>query len=180
MVVNTSLDISPPPSTTSFIVIEKNQIPDFTLFQRLTDTDRPPRMIIEVKPLIEEKTLANAKQAIGEATWQMLRQVMHAFELEGDFSSVHVLCIVGEFFSMTSINRRHQSLLPPCEKDELEDASLSEQTITDIRRFYTSTSKALISATARLLNGTKSDYSTAFRNAWNGFANTHGLHCDWT
>lgn len=55
MVVNTSLDISPPPSTTSFIFI-----PDFTLFQRLTDTDRPPRMIIEVKPLIEEKTLANA------------------------------------------------------------------------------------------------------------------------
>jgi len=77
---------------------------------------------------------------------------------------------------------RDQSLLPPCEKDELEDASLSEQTITDIHHFYTSTSKALISAMARLLNGTKSDYSTAFRNAWNGFANTHGLHCDsdWT
>jgi len=75
---------------TPFIVLEKNQIPDFTLFQtRLSDTDLPPRMIIEVKPLIEEKTLANAKQAVGEATWQMLRQVMHAFELEGDFRSVN-------------------------------------------------------------------------------------------
>ena len=110
----------------------------------------------------------------------MLRQVMHAFEMEGDFGSVHILCIVGEFFSMTLINRRHQSLLPPCEMDELEDSSFSEQTIANINRYYSTTLRTLILGTAKILSGTRNDYSTVFCNAWNGFANAYSLQCDWT
>ena len=136
-------------------------------------------MIIEVKPLIKESTLTNAKRVVEEATWQMLRQVMHAFELEGDFGSVHVLCVVGEFFSMITIDRRHQSLLPPCEMDELEDSSFSEQTIANINRFYSVTLQALGRGTAKILSGTRNDYSTAFRAAWNGFASAYSLQCDW-
>ena len=180
MEANTSANVVPAGLPDQFIIVEKNQIPDFTVFQWRSGTDRPPQMVVEVKPLEAPKTLVNAKNVVAEMTWQMLRQAMHAFETDGDFDSIHILCIVEDFFSMTIIKREDRLLLPPCEVDELVLVAFKQQKLTAIRKFYARTRDTLIRGTGKILDQTTNDYSSRFKAHWDSFAATYHLQCDWS
>ena len=180
MEANTSADVVPAGLPDQFIIVEKNQIPDFTVFQWRSGTDRPPRMVVEVKPLEAPKTLVNAKNVVAGTTWQMLRQAMHVFETDGDFDSIHILCVVEDFFSMTIIKREDRLLLPPCEVDELVLGAFEQQKLTAIRKFYARTRDTLTRGTGKILDQTANDYSSRFKADWDSFAATYHLQCDWS
>lgn len=142
------------------------QIPDFVgLLYAQSIINRKTPLIVEIKPYRYSSPYAIIG-AIRRMVPQTLLQARFAFEAYFENQTIHILCVVGMYWAMYSVNRKDLDLLP--KKGQLETGQSNEA-----RRFLQSIRTRLVAR--HLLDDTTSSYSGEFQRAWDGFAASNGL-----
>lgn len=141
------------------------QIPDFVaLLYAASIIKRKTPLIVEIKPgVVGDRRLQ--KTAISKMVKQTLLQVRFALEVYNENQTIHVLCVVGMYWGMYSVNRKDLRLLP----SKLGDTPMKLETRVFLRGITNNMN------VFHLLDETKTRYSDAFKSAWNSFAAQNGL-----
>lgn len=142
------------------------QIPDFVgLLYAQSIINRKTPLIVEIKPIKYSSPHAY-RVAVTRMVFQTLLQARFAFEAYCENQTIHILCVVGMYWAMYSLNRKDLELFPNkwgSEKQQSDEAKAFLKKIRD---------RLVV---CHLLNDRTTAYSNEFQRAWNEFATNNGL-----
>lgn len=147
------------------VIYQSDEEPTIDLTNLAVEIECHWSFIAEIKPLHEADDREGTCQNM---MLQTLVQARHAFELEGPRKQiVHVWCIVGGYFFMYWVERTSLDCLPYHEDEELVGEALVY--LQKLRK------RVMVEKMKFMQNDDRTDYSDAFKGAWNKLVDQCGL-----